>query len=218
MNSPTRRGYTSELRAQQADETRQRVATTAAALFVQDGYATTSISAVARAAGVSAQTVYNTFGTKAALLKAAYDIVLVGDADPVPLAERADVRALYADPDPARFLRGYARLGRTVVDRIGPLLLQIAAGAAVGDPDLTALRETTDGERLIGTLMVARHVAALGALAPGLTIEAARDRIWTLNSIEVWHLLTAGRGWSGDAYAGWIGDAMVAATLRPELS
>ena len=218
MNSPTRRGYRSELRASQADQTRQRVAEVAAELFVTERYATTSVGAIARAAGVSAQTVYNTFGTKAALLKAAYDIALVGDSEPVPLADRADVRALYADPDPARFLRGYARLGLTLLDRIGALMLQVAAGAAAGEPDLIAHQETTDRERLTGTLMVARRLAELDALAPGLSVEYARDRIWTLNSIDVWHLLTARRGWTGEQYAEWVGDAMVAATLRPGLS
>ena len=217
MNSSTRRGYTSELRATQADQTRHRVAMTAATLFVEDGYAATSVSAVARAAGVSAQTVYNAFGTKAGLLKAAYDIALIGDAEPVPLAQRPEVRALYADRDPARFLRGYARLGLTLLDRIGALMLQVAAGAAAGEPDLVALRETTDQERLVGTGFVARRLAELDALAEELPVEAARDRIWTLNSIEVWHLLTGSRGWSGEQYVDWVGDAMVAATLRPEL-
>ena len=75
------------------------------------------------------------------------------------------------------------------------------------------LRDTTNAERLVGAGMVARRVADLGALAPGLTVEDARDRIWTLNSIEVWHLLTVLRGWDGDAYAAWVGDAMVAAAL-----
>jgi len=217
MNSPTPRGYRSELRTSQADQTRQRVAEAAAALFVADGYATTTISAVARAAGVSAQTVYNTYGTKAVLLKSAYDIALVGDAEPVPLAERPEMRALQTDPDPARMLRGYARLGRTVLDRVGALLWQVAAGAAAGEPDLVALRETTDRQRLTGTLMVARRLAELDALTPGLPVEAARDRIWTLNSVEVWHLLTGSRGWSGEQYQDWVGDAMVAATLRPGL-
>ena len=177
MNSSTRRGYRSELRSQQADQTRQRVAEAATGLFVRDGYAPTSISTVARAAGVSAQTVYNIFGTKAALLKFAYDIALVGDADPVPLAERADVRALYADPDPLRFLRGYARLGRTVLDRVGALTLQVMAGAAAGEEDLVALNQTMNRERLVGTLMVARRLAELDALAPTMSVEQARDRV-----------------------------------------
>lgn len=218
MNSSIRRSYTSELRTSQADQTRRRVAEAAAALFVTDGYATTSIGAVAQAAGVSAQTVYNVFGTKAGLLKSAYDVALVGDAEPIPLAERPEVRALYADPDPVRFLRGYAQLGLTLLDRIGALMLQVAAGAAAGEPDLVAHQETTDRERLTGTGFVARRLAELDALAPGLSLEHARDRIWTLNSVEVWHLLTGRRGWTGEQYAEWVGDAMVAATLRSELS
>ncbi len=212
-DKPTTRSYTSSVRAEQADATRSRVVRAADARFRTDGYAATSVAAVARDAGVSGQTVYNVFGTKAALLKAAYDVAVVGDDDPVPLAERPDVRALYAEPDAAVFLRGYAAFGRHVAERIGPLALQISAGASAGDPDLAALRDTTNAERLIGAGMVAQRVADLGALAPGLTVEAARDRIWTLNSIEVWHLLTGLRGWSGDAYAAWVGDAMVAAAL-----
>lgn len=214
-NKSPARPYASAVRAEQADATRQRVVRAAASLFRRDGYAATSVAAVARDAGVSAQTVYNAFGTKAALLKAAYDIAIVGDDDPVPLARRPEVVALYSEPDAVAFLRGYAALGRSVAERIGPLALQISAGAAAGDPDLVILRDTTDAERLVGTSMVAARVAELGALRRGLSTEAARDRIWTLNSIEVWHLLTGRRGWSGEDYAAWVGDQMVAAVIGP---
>jgi AcrR family transcriptional regulator len=203
------------LRSHHADLTRQRIAEAAAELFVRDGYAATTISGVATYAGVSAQTVYNTFGTKAVLLKTAYDITLAGDAQPIPLAEREEVRALYEEPDASTLLRGYARLGRKVLDRVGPLMLQVAAGAATGDPDLVAHRETTNQERLQGTTMVAQRLDVLDALAPDVSVESARDRIWTLNSVEVWHLLTGTLGWSGDDYQEWIGEAMCAATLGP---
>lgn len=206
---------TGSLRAQQAVLTRQRIAEAAARLFVRDGYAATAITSVAVDAGVSAQTVYNTFSTKAGLLKAAYDITLVGDADPVPLADRPEVKALYAEPDAAVMLHGYAALGRRILDRIGPLLLQIAAGAAAGEQDLIDHRKLTDQERLTGTGMVARRLDELGALSASVSVEAARDRIWTLNSPDVWHLLTGTLGWSGDAYQEWIGDALCAATLTP---
>jgi hypothetical protein len=91
-------------------------------------------------------------------------------------------------------------------------MLQIAAGAAAGDLDLV-VPQSTGEERLVGTLFVARRVLELGALAPGLTVERARDRVWTLNSVGVWHLLTAGRGWSGEEYETWIGEQMCAALL-----
>jgi AcrR family transcriptional regulator len=207
------RSYESVVRTEQAEATRRRVVRAASVLFRSEGYAATSVAAVARSAGVSGQTVYNAFGTKAALLKAAYDVAVVGDDEPVPLAERPDVRALYAETDAAVFLRGYAAFGRHVAERIGPLALQISAGASAGDADLASLRDTTDAERLVGAGMVAQRVADLGALAPGLDVTAARDAIWTLNSIEVWHLLTAVRGWTGDRYAGWVGDQMVAAVI-----
>lgn len=213
MDTSDRRPYHSDLRAQQADRTRQLIAEAAVGLFVRDGYAATTISAIASQAGVAAQTVYNTFGTKASLLKAGYDIALAGDAEPVALAHRADARALYEEPDPARFLHGYARLGRELLDRAGPLMLQVAAGAARGESQLLAHRRTTDAERLQGTTMVANRLAELEALAPGVSVEAARDRIWTLNSVEVWHLLTGARGWTGAEYQTWIGEAMCAATI-----
>jgi AcrR family transcriptional regulator len=209
----TSRRYDSPVRAQQAGATRRAILDAAVELFVAQGYATTTVAAVARAAGVSIQTVYNGFATKPTLLKAAYDVTLAGDDEDIPFAERPEVRAVYARSDAGEFLRGYASLGRTLLDRVGPLMLQVAAGAAAGDPDLVALQRTTDDERAAGTLMVARHVAELGTLAPGLTPERARDRIWTLNSVHVWHLLTAGRGWSMDDYEEWIGTAMCDAVL-----
>jgi AcrR family transcriptional regulator len=212
-NSGNRRAYRSRVRADQAAATRDRVARSAADLFVEQGYAATTVAGIATRAGVSAQTVYNAFGTKAALLKAAYDAALVGDGEPVPLAERPEVVALYAEPDPVRFVRGYAALGRRVLDQVGPLMLLISSGAAAGEADLVELQRTTNAERLVGTGMVADRVADLGALAPGVTTEGARDRLWTLNSVEVWHLLTGTLGWSGDAYEEWIGEAMCAAVL-----
>lgn len=214
VNNSETRSYTSTVRAEQAEVTRRRVVVAAASLFRSDGYAATSVAAIARRADVSLQTVYNTFGSKAALLKRAYDVEIVGDDDPVPLADRPDVSALRVEPDAATLLRGYASLGRRVAERVGPLALQISAGAAAGDADLVLMRDTTDAERLHGAQMVARRVAEIGALEPGLTVEDARDIIWALNSIEVWHLLTELRGWSGERYARWVGDQMVAAVVN----
>jgi len=212
-----RRTYESPVRERQAQATRSAILRAAAELFVDPGYGHASMAAVARRAGVTAQTIYNTFGSKQVLLKAAYDITLSGDEEPIPLAERPDVKAMYRLADPAEFLHSYAALGREVVERVGPLMLQIAAGAAAGDPDLVKHQMVTDGERLVGTGMVVHRVVDLGGLAPGLSVEVARDRIWTLNSVQVWDLLTHSRGWTGEAYAAWIGDAMCAAILDPAL-
>jgi len=209
------RSYTSPLREEQARQTRRRILDAAHRLLLERGYAATTMTAVATAAGVSTQTVYKVFGTKPALVKQVYDVTLVGDDEPVPFAERPEVRAAYAETDPRRFLAAYAGLGRMLMGRLGPLLRVLLAGARSGEADLVTFVDTVNAERLAGTTMVARRLADLGALRPDLPVDRARDAIWTLNSVEVWSLLTEQRAWTGDEYEQWVGRAMADAVLEP---
>jgi AcrR family transcriptional regulator len=172
-----------------------------------------TMAGVAAAAGVSAQTVYKAFGNKPALLKRVYDVTLVGDDEPVPFADRPEVAALHAETDARRLLAGYAAVGRILIERLGPLLRVLLAGARAGDPQLQEFVATANGERLVGATMTVQRLIELGPLREGVTPERARDAIWTLNSVEVWSLLTEQRGWSGDEYAEWVGRAMADAVL-----
>jgi AcrR family transcriptional regulator len=208
-----RKAYESVVRQQSAQQTKLLIARAAERLFLSQGYAESSVAAIAREAGVSGQTVYNVFGTKAALLKYLYDVTLVGDAEPVPFAQRPDVVALYALPDAREFLTAYARIGLGLLHRLGPLMSVVMAGAAAGNADLVALVEQTGRERLVGATMAAQHAVKLGGLRDGVTTDDARDAIWTLNSVEVWRLLCRDRGWSDEAYVSWVGRAMADAFL-----
>lgn len=210
------RPYASPLRVEQAQQTQRRIIDAAHRLLLEQGYAATTMTGVAADAGVSVQTVYKGFGSKPALVKRVYDVLLVGDEEPVPLAERPEVQALLAEPDPRRYLMGYAQLGRQMLERLGPLYSVLVAGARAGDPDLRAFVDTVNGERLVGTGMAAKKLEAMGALRPGLSVDQARDAIWMLISIEVWSLLVEQRGWSHDAYAAWVGRALADAVLAPE--
>jgi AcrR family transcriptional regulator len=209
----TGRSYRSPLRAEQARQTQRRILDAAYALLLEQGYTATTMAGVAAAAGVSAQTVYNAFGTKPALVKRVYDVTLVGDDEPVPFADRLDARALRAEPDPRLFLLGYAAIGRGMIERLGPLLRVLMAGARAGDPELTAFVETINAERFTGATMMVRQLVERGALRDGVTVEEAVDVIWTLNSVEVWSLLVEQRGWTGQRYADWVGRAMADAVL-----
>ena len=102
------RGYHSPLRESQARETRRRVIDSARDLFLEQGYPATTIAAVARRAGVSADTIYSTFGSKGALLKEVLDVVIGGDDAPSPLLDRADPQAMRAEPDQRRQLAMFA--------------------------------------------------------------------------------------------------------------
>ncbi|MBJ8339938.1 TetR/AcrR family transcriptional regulator [Antrihabitans sp. YC3-6] len=207
------RSYVSPLRAEQTALTQHRIIEAGYVLFIERGYGATTMAEIAKTAQVSTQTVYNTFGSKAALLKRIYDVRLVGDDLPIPLAKRPHVVAMYADPDAARFLQAYARLGVELMERLGPLLVAVTAGAGAGDADLVAHLRTIDGERLVGATMVARRANELGALRSELSVERAADIVWTLNSVEVWELLTGRRGWSTADYEGWLGNSLCSGIL-----
>jgi len=209
-----RRGYDNRARAEQARRGRRQVVAAAHDLLLAKGYRATTMADVARAAGVSVETVYKAFGTKAAVAKAAYDVALVGDDEPVPLAERPEIRAMLADPDPAAKLRRYAALARTLAERIGPLTGVLLAGArSGGDPDLTELAATTDQERLAGATAVVTHLAATGGLRAGLDRDRARDTLWALISPDLYRLLVVERGWSHDDYEHWLADTLITSLI-----
>src|SRR5215510_13295482 len=96
-----KRAYSSRLRAAQARQTRRSIVSAAARLFVEDGFGTTTIDAVADAAGVSRKTVFTAVGGKVALLKLALDWAVAGDDEPIPLADRPEIARLFRDRDPA---------------------------------------------------------------------------------------------------------------------
>ena len=101
MNQPARR-YVSEVRDEQARRTRRAIVTAARELFLAQGYAATTIDAIAEEAHVSRRTVFNAVGGKVALLKLALDWAIVGDDEPVPLADRPAIKAIQAERDPRR--------------------------------------------------------------------------------------------------------------------
>src|SRR3954468_6377272 len=101
------RTYTSEVRAAQAIETRRRIRAAAEQLFLANGYVATSMDAIAKAAGVSRQTVFTAFGSKAALLSELGDVQVVGDDQPIPLAERDAVKRLSDMDDGVAIVRSW---------------------------------------------------------------------------------------------------------------
>jgi AcrR family transcriptional regulator len=214
MSTPGR-AYESPLRREQARATERRILEATYRLLVGQGYGATTMSAVAREAGVSTPTVYKVVGSKPALVKRVYDVTLVGDDEPVPFAERPEVRAAYAEEDPRRFLVAYAGLARMLMERLGALLAALVDGARSGEPELVEFVATVNGERLIGATMVAQRLDDLGALRPDLDVERARDLVWTLNSIEVWELLVRQRGWSPAEWEAWLARALADAVLAP---
>ena len=115
------RSYDSSGRLQLSREHQLRVAEVTARLLIERGYAATTMADIAAAAEVSVPWLYKVFGPKPKLVKRAYDVLLAGDPDPVPIASRPGFRALASETDPYRVVQRYASISRDLISRIGPL-------------------------------------------------------------------------------------------------
>lgn len=210
MNSDpdVKRPYESPLRQAQAGATRRAIIDAAAALFVERGYVATSIEVIAEAAGVSRATVFASVGGKKTLLKAAYDVALVGDDEPIAFPDRPASLAVKAEPDPVRFLIGYAGLVTDINRRLAPIY-EAVRGAASADPEVREVFEAIAVERRIGSANVVALLLAKGAhLRRDLDAEAAADVLWVLNDAGLYHLLVHRRGWAPERFGSWLPDTM----------
>src|SRR5258708_34936030 len=128
-NVKKKRTYDATRRAEQARRNGARVVEVAERCFLRDGYAGTTITAIAGDAGVSPDTIYKSFGGKAGRVRAILEHALQG-AGPVSAEQRSDLLPA-AQPDPRNLIRAWGRLTPEVAPRAAPILLLIpAAGAA----------------------------------------------------------------------------------------
>jgi len=197
--SRPRKAYDSPLRTEQATLTRRRILDAAREQFVEHGFAQVTIAGVARHAGVARETVYKTFGSKADLLKAAYDVAVAGDDDPTPLLGRPEFTDLLESGDLEQVAAAYGRITAGIALRIAPLVSAMAAAGS--HPELTQTVARMKDERLRGTRALFRR------LCPGTPPAALTEEVelhWALISPEVALLLLRDRGWSADQYARWL--------------
>jgi AcrR family transcriptional regulator len=201
------RTYRSSRREQQARRTRQRILAAATAEFLAAGYAPTTMRAVAAAAGVSVPTVELAFGNKARLLKAAIDVAIAGDDEPVPVLQRDWAARAQTTTTVEDFL---AVVGEVVVDAA-----QRAAGLVVAafeaahiDPTMRALADQLASQR---ATTVAWIVDGIMQRSP-LRIESDRgqaiDTIWLLMDPVVFCRLTRDRAWTPERFERWFTDSI----------
>jgi AcrR family transcriptional regulator len=208
--SKASRTYRSALRQQQAQRTRSAVIDAAAECFVETGYAATTMKNIAARAGVSVETVHAQ-GSKASLLLAAVDRVLVGDDAPVPVIERPEMITVLEAPSAREAMR---RLRELIVANLGQALpvmhaFQRAAGA---DPEIEAAYATYDQRRLADMTRIAESLAP--ELRPDLTVAEAADVLWTLIDPAAAKGLVEDRGWGVERWADWFVDAVERLLLR----
>ena len=184
-------------RAERARRTRRRIIDAASALFLERGYAGATMRAIAAAAGVAVPTVELGFGTKARLLKAAIDVAIAGDDEPVPVLDRAWADTARRATSAAELLTVAADVIAAAQSRSAGLVLAVFEGGRT-DPELAALATELTDQRA-GT--VGWLVDALAAIEPPHA-EAADD-LWLLMDPAIFDRLVRHRGWTPQRYARW---------------
>jgi AcrR family transcriptional regulator len=210
---PSRR-YESRLRRDQAAATRRAIVDAALAAFLEHGYAGATMQMIARSAGVVVETIYRAFDGKPGLFKAAVEVAVAGGTARAerPVEERPAIRAVIEEPDPRRKVERYAETQPGIHARLGPLYRTLAEAAAVR-PELARIREELETLRLHGMARFAQDLAEAGALREGITMEEARDLLWTINSHAVHGMLVTERGWSPERYRNWLVETLACALL-----
>ena len=203
MSSPSRRPYVSTRRAAGAAATRTAILDAALAAFRDDGYAASTIEAIAAAAAVSPKTVYAVFGNKRRLLSAVLDRAIAGDELPVAILDRPWVDEMRDQPDVAVRLAILAREGAAILARRADVDAVIAR-AAIVDAEVATLAATTADQRRAGQAALLRI-----ALSPDPVGDDDVDALAAIGSPEVHRSLVADRGWSEARFAAWYRTTLV---------
>ena len=207
-----KRRYHSPQRQQQAQLTRRKLLDAARRLFSAQGYAATTLPAIAREAEVSPPTVTAVFGTKARLLNDLVSLMVRGDAEPSPLAERPWWQAMLAEPDPRQQLTLHATNVRHIHERSADVA-EIVRGAASADPEIASMLHQLAVGRLTDARMVAQSLDEKHALASDVSVDRAADLLWALCSHDLYRMLVVEQHWPPEDYEHWLALSLIHSVL-----
>jgi AcrR family transcriptional regulator len=205
MGRPVKRRYDASRRRAAAEATRERICAAAEKLFLCDGYARTSIRAVASEAGVAEATVYLAFSTKAALLDATI-VRATRDNEGEPL------NAILDAPPPDM-------LGRMATSHAATLhraarLIALGESAVLMDAALRPLRDRAHTNLRAAHAAIAQRLADARLLRPGLTAADAADTLYAICSETTYLRLTDDGARDPERYATWLTATLEATLLR----
>jgi AcrR family transcriptional regulator len=192
-----------DLRAARVADTEERIVRAATELFAADGYAATTLAAVAEAAGVGARTVYVRFGTKAALLKRVVDVAIVGDTAPVDVAGRDWFAVATSAPTAGERIAAIAAASRDMMARAGDVLA-VAQQAEHGEEIIAAAAQAGREATLANFRTLWSTMDKDGLLPAGADVEWLVRTTATLAAADTFLLYTRMHGHSPAKYGTWL--------------
>jgi AcrR family transcriptional regulator len=188
--------------AARAQRTEQRIVSAARQLFVERGYRGTTLSDVAKGAGVSDRTIYVRFASKAELLKRVIDVAVVGDSKQVRLADRDWVGVLMNAPTLEERLAADAAGTAQLMERIAPVFA-VAMQAVGEEPLIAADTQAAREETLRQGRAFWEKLYADGLMNPDVDLEWVVATSALLANAETYVHMTLTLRWTRDEYERW---------------
>lgn len=193
--SPCKRPYDLGKRQEASDRTREAVLEAARAQLESGGVRDLTMESLARASGVTRQTIHNLFGTKTAILEALFDRMAIE-------AGMTRMREVFTAPDGESMLAAMVDVftGFWKKDR---LLLKRIHGIAAIDPEFGRAVDARN-QRRHG--IAKRVIERLAAVRPALSADEKARKVASLvalTSFEFFDALAESCG-SAEQAAGWL--------------
>jgi AcrR family transcriptional regulator len=207
-----KRKYSSTVRDEQAARTRARILDAASDLFLERGYARTTMKDIAERADVARDTVHAIFGNKARVLTALIDVRLVPDAGVDNITQRPEALAIRDEADQGRQIEMFARFIAGISTGLRPVFEVLRTASAV-EPEMARVFVEMDRYRMINMQTYTKWIAAHGPLR--VSTRRAGEIIWALASPDVARMLCEEIGWTESQHARWLADTLIR-TLLPD--
>lgn len=178
-------------------------------LFVDRGYAATTIADIADDAGVAVQTIYSSVGTKPELLVALTQSAIAG-ANVQELSHAGDTAT-----EPLEIPRFGARLRRQLMEEGGDVI-RLVMETAPAEPEVDVVWQQLVSYSRQGIGGSVKRLRELDALAPGLSLKRATDLVWVAIHFRVYVDLIE-LGWSHERVEDFICDSFTHAVVDPRL-
>jgi AcrR family transcriptional regulator len=188
---------------QRRDRTERRVVDAATRLFLRDGYAKTSLAAVAAEAGVAERTLYVRFASKVVLFQRVIQAGVVGDIYPVPLPERDWSRASMSAATLEDRIRAFAEGVSDMLERLGPLM-SVNGEVEPSEPSVQESAGVARADTLLFLRAFWEGADRDGLLPPHVDVDWLVDTSTVLAAAETRLLITRTLGWDRDAFRDWI--------------
>jgi AcrR family transcriptional regulator len=206
-----KRKYSSAVREEQAARTRTRILDAAAELFLERGYARTTMKDIAVQADVARDTVHAIFGSKARVLTALIDHRLVPDGSVTNVTQLPEALAIKDEVDQRKQIELFAKFIASISTELRPVFEILRTASAV-EPEMATVFEEMDQFRMNNMQTYASWIAARGPLR--VSTRQAGEIIWALASLDVARMLCDELGWTESQHARWLSDTLIR-TLLP---